>query len=86
MLEAEQPEERNREVARRPPLLQSGCEAKEEMSLNSARRGCGRWRRGGLGSLRGPGRRGAGAGGGGQRISKPLRVEGVSGRVTGGRS
>ena len=65
MLEAEQPEERNRE--------ESGCEAKEELSLNSARRGCGRWRRGGLGSLRGPGRRGAGAGGGGQRISKPLR-------------
>ena len=33
----------------------------EEVSLNSARRGCGRWRRGGLGSLRGPGRRGAGS-------------------------
>ena len=53
MLEAEQPEERNRE--------ESGCEAKEELSLNSARRGCGRWRRGGLGSLTGLGRRGAGS-------------------------
>ena len=53
MLEAEQPEEQNCE--------ESGCEAKEELSLNSARRGCGRWRRGGLGSLRGPGRRRAGS-------------------------
>ena len=65
MLEAEQPEEQNCE--------ESGCEAKEELSLNSARRGCGRWRRGVLGSLGVQGGGGLGAGGGGQRISKPLR-------------
>ena len=65
MLEVEQPEERDRE--------ESVCETKEELPINSARRGCGQWRRGGLGSLGVQGGGGLGAGGGGQRISKPLR-------------
>ena len=87
MLEAEQPEDRDREVARRPPLLQCievgspaspgsrNLDAKPKRSCLSTQHGgavdgggegvWGVWRVQGGGGL--------GAGGGGQRISKPLR-------------
>ena len=87
MLEAEQPEERNREVARRPPLLQCievgspaspgsrNLDAKPKRSCLSTQHGGavdgGGERVWGVLGVQGGG--GLGAGGGGQRISKPLR-------------